>query len=145
MFGVEKRRLVEGLEEVRRALCCYAPGSTTVCDCKFGAEHVGDKAREQSGCPELRQATHILKAIPNWLYRLLCIRAKILVWYGGERREVLESRTFHLGPYTVYGLYKGESAPPSLQVVDYKEPIHRFAWTMDPSKVKEGADGEKES
>jgi hypothetical protein len=54
MFGVQDDALIEGLETIRKRLCCYA-GPT--CDCKFGASGKG----EETGCPEIRQAITLLR------------------------------------------------------------------------------------
>ena len=66
--------MVSVLEEVRRKrVCCY--GSRSMCDCKYGGEHIGnlfprDRSEPQvsmggegCGCPELRMVVGFLKRL----------------------------------------------------------------------------------
>jgi hypothetical protein len=72
MFGIEKEELLKNLEKLRAERCCYM-GIT--CDCKFGMDK--NKSEEQTGCPELRQATALIKAMDkkewNSLKKKACI------------------------------------------------------------------------
>ena len=51
-FGVPRDQL-EGLERVRKGLCCYLGDR---CDCKYGFDGTQRPGGEQTGCPEIRAA-----------------------------------------------------------------------------------------
>lgn len=57
--------LAAALESARRRLCLYGP-EAEICDCKYGIGEnlmlTGDyrPTGEQTGCPELRSAIHLL-------------------------------------------------------------------------------------
>lgn len=50
--------VIEGVERVRKSLCCYA-GPT--CDCKYGISGSERPGSEQTGCPELRDVLGYLR------------------------------------------------------------------------------------
>lgn len=61
MFGVDREKLIESLEALRKTVCAYGPDADR-CDCKFGISYTGRRnSTEQTGCPELRQAILILR------------------------------------------------------------------------------------
>jgi len=80
MFGVEQSELLEGLENLRSSICGYA-GST--CDCKYGIEK-RDPLKpnkywgEDTGCPEVRQAMEMLKALNEEEFNELCLKSGMM-------------------------------------------------------------------
>ncbi len=50
--------ILEALRKVQIHVCAYR--SSSFCDCKFGATHVGQSGEEDNGCPEVRTAIHLL-------------------------------------------------------------------------------------
>jgi len=86
MFTTGRKRMIEGLERLRRVQCVYTisghPPETDpeICDCKFGFCDIprdqplviGD---ERSCCPELRQAIMILSEMTNEEYETITTRA----------------------------------------------------------------------
>jgi hypothetical protein len=53
-----RKVLLRALEHVRSSVCCYQ-FSKSACDCKYGADGVG----ERTGCPELREVAALLKVL----------------------------------------------------------------------------------
>lgn len=79
MFGIEKERLVESLEIIRKRLCCYSPESI-ICDCKYlrDDEKYPDPIGENTGCCEVRMAMHLIKAMTQEEFETLCKRGYII-------------------------------------------------------------------
>lgn len=80
MFGTDQKDLLEGLENLRSNICGYA-GPT--CDCKYGIEKVDQFAikkyyGEDIGCPEVRQAMEMLKALTNDEFNDLCLKSGMM-------------------------------------------------------------------
>lgn len=70
MFYVNRERLLAGLEALRHSACPYSRPQHG-CDCKYGASLSG----EQTGCPELREAIHLLAALTQGEFNELIRRA----------------------------------------------------------------------
>lgn len=64
IFGIQRlleaykdQNIHEALTRIRRNHCAYlAPHSDQMCDCKFGADHIGEHCESGNGCPEIRYA-----------------------------------------------------------------------------------------
>lgn len=63
--SLEKRTLNKRLEAIRNYLCVCSEsaGSFRVCDCKYGADTLGNEKEERSGCPEVGLAIQIIENI----------------------------------------------------------------------------------
>ena len=56
------KELIEFAEEVRSTrLCAY--GYSTRCDCKYGADNIGNCSESGNGCPEMREIIALLKKL----------------------------------------------------------------------------------
>jgi hypothetical protein len=69
VFYVNRTRLLIGLEALRRSVCPYSRPQHG-CDCKYGVSLRG----EQNGCPELREAIHLLAALTQDEFEELILR-----------------------------------------------------------------------
>jgi hypothetical protein len=59
-----KAEMVSFLTEVRQeCLCAY--GTSTRCDCKYGADRIGQHSETGCGCPEMRNIIFFLESITN--------------------------------------------------------------------------------
>ena len=83
MFGVNQKRLLSGLENIRGRICCYF-GDT--CDCKYGIGKMQSPAQkfemprgEQTGGPEVRMAMELLSALSEEEFNSLCLKAGVIV------------------------------------------------------------------
>ena len=66
-WGVDKDKLIKGLQNARHNICCYA---SDPCDCKFGVEKIENKyiskyIGENTGCPEIRQAEYLVRLMTD--------------------------------------------------------------------------------
>lgn len=84
MFGIDKKKLIQGLQSLQKHQCAY---HGPVCDCKYGVQdpqehHVNPKNQllltEQNGCPELRLVAKILLAMSDEDFYDLCRKANVV-------------------------------------------------------------------
>lgn len=62
------QQLAEVLERIRqKQVCAYMPGH--FCDCKFGADRIGEHSESGNGCPEMRDAIHLLRNMTDLEFR----------------------------------------------------------------------------
>jgi len=71
---ISRESLIIALKRVQKRICAYK--SETFCDCKFGADHVGEPGEEGNGCPEVRTAIAILRCINDSEYDVYLERIK---------------------------------------------------------------------
>jgi hypothetical protein len=84
MFGVNQKRLLEGLENIRERICCYIG---PICDCKYGIkkmkpgpiEHFKWPRGERTGCPEIKMAMCLLSELNEDEFNSLCLKSGIVV------------------------------------------------------------------
>jgi hypothetical protein len=78
MFGINKDKLIENLEKIRKDVCCYA---NQPCDCKFriNEEHHNPMSEKFSGCCELSQVIAILKNMDEDDFKNLCFQSGIIL------------------------------------------------------------------
>lgn len=69
---IDRLRLIEIIEEIRKNRICAYLGYT--CDCKFGAKHINSSTFEDNGCPELMYVAGLLYRMTDEEYNNLCIR-----------------------------------------------------------------------
>lgn len=82
MFITTKEKLQEFVYRTQRNFCQYDSFSHGVkdskppsfCDCKYGAELPNDGPSEQTGCPELRCVSEILKHMTYEEYTMIMRR-----------------------------------------------------------------------
>lgn len=80
MFGIEKERLVNSLEKIRKRLCCYSP-ETIICDCKYISDDnlpMPSFGGEDSGCCEVRMAMLLINKMTQEEFETICKRAYII-------------------------------------------------------------------
>jgi len=83
MFGVGKKQLVKSLERIQIFYCSYGgPGrvfGTHQCDCKFLTEDgtLQHLSECHCGCPEIREALEIIRAMTLKDFDRLAKKAKI--------------------------------------------------------------------
>ena len=76
-FGVDRDRLVEGLQALSKRVCGYM---RQPCDCKYGIRE--QRESEKSGCPEAALAAHLISMLTKREYDRLIKKAKVSVWKG---------------------------------------------------------------
>ena len=80
-----RKGMIRALELIRDATCAYT--NTNFCDCKFGVTR--EKARHLTengnGCPELREAIHVIERMTDLEYKIISKRKR--PWVEKERIE----------------------------------------------------------
>jgi hypothetical protein len=73
MYGINKKRLIENLERLRKHRCVYS-SDVDMCDCKFGNDekNITDNKESFNGCPELRQVIILLNSLSDDNFKKLC-------------------------------------------------------------------------
>jgi hypothetical protein len=82
-----RKDLKQFVDNVQAFLCSYydkVVGPSGFCDCKYGADKIGNKGEEGNGCPEMRIVSAIIDSMTDEEYRSIrdhCLssRPKILI------------------------------------------------------------------
>ena len=102
MFVIRQKKFLENLETIRKYLCCYVGGPP--CDCKYGVKNCENKKAalgqsasggEETGCPEVSQATLMLNALSEEEFNALAKKARCIfvdeligkTVYGDEEKK----------------------------------------------------------
>ena len=88
MFIRSKQEIIEGLENLRKAICGYGPNAPT-CDCKYGGSRIAHS--EQTGCPEVRVAIGVLTQLSDIEYYNTCRK------FGGIHLEAKDGKLVDMG------------------------------------------------
>lgn len=80
MNDPNQRRLLRFLHCMQGTLCAYhtdqKPGGTSFCDCKVGADNIGNTSERGNGCPEMRWLIDFIATLTPSEYEKIVNRMK---------------------------------------------------------------------